>query len=461
MDTNWTPTVDRAHGLRYLAIVRALSDDIVSGRLAEDARLPTQRDLADQLGVAIGTVTRAYAEAERRGLIRGEGRRGTFVGRSRTSRSVLARMAGAAPGIDLSRNHPSYSLDPQLPMALRQLAREQNTQRLLEYAPASGLMRHREAGARWLSELGSSTEPDSVFVTAGAQHALSAVFAAETRPGDVVAAERYTYPGVKAIAELLDLQLIGIATDNEGIIPDALENACRQKTIRLLYCNPSLQNPTTSISSTDRRRQIASVAEKYGVTVVEDEIMRPLLEDHPGFITSFIPEQSYLVISASKAVAAGLRVGFVQTPIVARQKMLESLNASSLGSPSLMTELLIMWLEDGTADRVIGRRRHETAARQQLAADILKGMSFQGHPAAYHVWLELPGNWTGMKLAMEAQRRGVVLSPAEVFAIDRKTPAQAVRISVAVPPTKEMLTSGLQTVVDLLRGSADPNLAVV
>src|SRR5512144_793969 len=97
--TMWSPRLEGRSGPRYLAIVDALNEDVSSGTLLEGARLPTHRDLAEQLGVTVGTVSRAYAEAARRGLLSGEVGRGTFV------RSEAPPVEAAAP-IDLGQNHP-------------------------------------------------------------------------------------------------------------------------------------------------------------------------------------------------------------------------------------------------------------------------------------------------------------------------------------------------------------------
>ncbi len=450
----WTPAITRTGAPLYLSIIEALSNDIASGLLPSDTRLPTQRELADRLGVAIGTVSRAYAEAERRGLIRSEGRRGTFVGELRTGKSILATMARlVSQGIDLSKNHPVPALDPPLAEALRKLTRSRDAQRLLEYPPPAGLTAHREAGARWFARMGAPVDPEGVFVTAGAQHALSTVIGSETHPGDLIASEDYTYPGVKAAAEFLGLSLTGIATDHEGIRPDAFDAACRKRTIRLLYCNPSLQNPTNTISPRSRREAIAEVAAKHGVIVVEDEIMRPFLTDDPGYISTMIPDQSFLIVSASKTVAAGIRVGFVAAPPRSRQRLVESLNASCLGAPPLMVELLVDWLSDGTVDRIVTRRREELQARQALGVELLDGFQLRSDPGSYHVWLDLPEGWDGMKLAMAAQMEGVVVSPAEAFAVDHKAATAAVRLSIGSVPTREMLTAGLTILADILRGT--------
>jgi len=368
METTWRPSLERSDQPLYLTIASAISSDIERGCLRSGTKLPTQRDLADQLGVALGTVTRAYTEAERRGLIRGEGRRGTFVGRSESSRSILSEMVKrAAHGIDLSKNHPLYQFDPDLSVTLHRIARGKNAQELLQYPPAAGFMRHREAGARWLTALGARTDPESVFVTYGAQHALSLIMAAEARHGDVIAAEKYTYPGVRAIAEQLGLQVVGVPTDAEGIIPEELDSLCRQKAVRLLYCNPSLQNPTNAISSRKRREDIAAVADQHGFMIIEDEIMRPLLTEHPGYIADMLPEQTFLTISISKSVAAGLRIGFIRAPARTHQGLVESLNASCLGTPPLTAEVFTHWLEGGptaTGGRAAGRPQVQKPPRQ-------------------------------------------------------------------------------------------------
>lgn len=179
--------------------------------------------------------------------------------------------------------------------------------------------------------------------------------------------------------------------------------------------------------------------------------MRPLVGDHPGYITAHAPDNCYLVISAAKAIAAGLRVGFVVAPRAARQRVTESMNASCLGVPPLLPELLALWLSDGTAEATINRRVHECAARQKIAGEILKGFSFAQHPSSYHLWLQLPESWSGMKLAMEAQMQGLIVSPAEAFAVDRKSPLPAVRLSIGGPATREMVTRGLTIITDLLR----------
>ena len=95
--TIWTPDLRQRTGPRYIAIAEALSEDASGGRLRPGTRLPTHRDLADRLGVTVGTITRAYAEATRRGLVTGEVGRGTFV------RAHVTRVEGRVIAVDDGR----------------------------------------------------------------------------------------------------------------------------------------------------------------------------------------------------------------------------------------------------------------------------------------------------------------------------------------------------------------------
>jgi DNA-binding transcriptional MocR family regulator len=223
----WVPDVTSRPGPLYQAIVEALAEQTSRGLLAAGERLPTHRELADRLGVTVGTVTRAYAEAARRGLVTGEVGRGTFArGRAAVETPTADR---DATHVDLSVNHPPISgeLDPgpMLARTMSQLAQSRDLTSLLGYAPDGGSEAHRAAGAEWIRRSGLPATADQVLVTSGSQHGLTAVLATLLRPGDLVLTESLTYAGMKALAELLHVRLQGLPMDADGLRPDA--DACR------------------------------------------------------------------------------------------------------------------------------------------------------------------------------------------------------------------------------------------
>ena len=312
----WTPNLAADASPRYRAIADQLGRDIASGNLAAGARLPTHRALATQIGVTVGTVSRAYAEAARLGLISGEVGRGTFVREQPLSETPFDIPDDEREAlIDLSRNvpDPSAAAAP-LREALAALTRSAELVDLLDYLPSAGSARHRAAGASWVGRSGLATNADEIVVTGGAQHAMWLALATLAKPGDTVLAAELTYPGLIGLTRLLRLRLEGLALDEEGIRPDALEAACRAHAPRVLYCIPTNQNPTAAVMSEGRRREIAAIAQRYDLALIEDDICGFLQADAPLSLSSFAPEQSFYVTSLSKCIAPGLRVGFLRAP---------------------------------------------------------------------------------------------------------------------------------------------------
>src|SRR6185503_7545270 len=188
--TMWDPDLNSYSGPRYLAIVSAIAEDVARGHLKPGDQMPTHRDLAETLGVTTGTITRAYSEAAKRGLLAGETGRGTFV-KANVMEDAFPAVA-ATEGeelIDLSLNIPPLSVGDPLEKALAgtlsALAARPGVSALLGYQPASGLKRHRAAGALWASRSGLPVDASRVLVCNGALHAMTVVFATIAKPGDV------------------------------------------------------------------------------------------------------------------------------------------------------------------------------------------------------------------------------------------------------------------------------------
>src|SRR4051794_3080658 len=187
--TTWTPELESAAEPKYLALVEALHRDVESGRLSPGVRLPTQRQLAHRLRIAIGTVSRAYTVAEQRGIVRGEVGRGTFV--RREDPSYREGSDEDAELIDLSRGRLVRPFeDPTLAQTLKLLAQRRDLHQLMDiYQPSHGMTRHRVAAAAWLRRLGLEAEADRVVITSGAQHGAAVLLAAMARPGDLILTE--------------------------------------------------------------------------------------------------------------------------------------------------------------------------------------------------------------------------------------------------------------------------------
>jgi len=459
MEPKWTPNIAGRPGPRYLAIADEMAAAIAAGRLKPGRRLPTHRELARRLDVTIGTVTRAYAEAERRGLVAGEVGRGTFVREpvEDTKGTLFRSPAAATPAfVDLARNRPTLE-GPAAGCLARHLARlaTEDLRPLLGYVEGGGSpAAHREAGAAWIARRGIAADPGRVACVAGALNGLSLALAALTRPGDVLLTESLTFYAVRASAALAGVRLVGVPMDGEGLLPDALEAACRQHAPKALYAMPVFQNPTGARMSAARRAEIVATCRHHGVTVVEDDILGFLDESAPT-ICAEAPDIVVLLTSLSKSVAPGLRAGFVHAAAPAARRIAAAQQASLHTYPPLASELAARMIGSGDAavcaewHRQLARRRH-AAARAALdgVADLAAPETGGGVPN--QLWIRLPPPWRAEAFAAAARARNVGVAPAASFAIPPAPPPEAVRVSLAICDHDVQLAGALRVISGLL-----------
>ncbi len=451
--STWLPDLGRFDGPKYRAIVEAIAADMETGTLAPGTRLPTHRDLAWRLGVTVGTVARAYAEAERRGLLSGEVGRGTFVRAPGRDEPTLAHYLNEAtwqPGgvVNLSVNRPDGDQGAaQVGPVLARLSRRPDLCNLLAYRFEPLGAHHRAAGARWLADEGLAVAPERVAVTAGTQQALLAALAVATNPGDSVAVEEFTYPGIRSAVALMGRTLLPVAMDAHGILPDEAERAFARGA-RLLYTIATVHNPLTMTLAEDRRRALAAAARRHGALIVEDGVHRFLDPAAPPPLAAFEPDHCAYLTTLSKSVSPGLRTAFVVMPPALRARFDATVGALSLSLPAVLIEAAAVMIEEGAAQEIAAARRREAVARCTLARDIL-GARVRSAVPSFNVWLELAPPWSSGAFVAEAARRGVSLGPTDTFAVGR--PIQdGIRVSVSCPPEREELRRGLLILADML-----------
>ncbi|HVG34012.1 MAG TPA: PLP-dependent aminotransferase family protein [Pyrinomonadaceae bacterium] len=464
--TMWTPDLTQYGGPRYVAIVEAIAEDLERGRLKPGDQMPTHRDLASHLGVTTGTITRAYAEAARRGLLVGETGRGTFVKGNLFDEEFSASSSTEDDSlIDLSLNIPPLAIGDLLGQALtgtlQSLSTRHGLSALLGYQPAAGAERHRTAGAAWVTRSGLEARPEQILVCSGALHAMTVVFSTLTKPGDTIMTESLTYPGMKNLAHLLHLRLQGLPMDDQGIMPDAFSKACKRGVAKVLYTIPTIQNPLGTLMPLERRREIAAIAEAHDVSIVEDDVHSFMLPAPPPPLSSFAPKHSYYILSTSKSIAGGMRVGYLHAPERMVEVLSTSLRATVWMAAPLMAEIASEWIKDGTADRLVEQKRAEALARQEIARRSLAEFDFEAHPLSFHLWLHLPEPWRSNEFATQLKKRGVLVTPPEAFVPGREEAPHAVRVCLGPPRSRAQLKLGLDTIAEVLHDTPTPCLSIL
>ncbi|MFF7399808.1 PLP-dependent aminotransferase family protein [Achromobacter sp. NPDC008082] len=446
----WPQHLTGGGGPRYRQIADFIEVAVAENQLQPGDRLPPQRGLAQRLGVDLTTVTRAYAEAGQRGLLDPRGALGTFIARP---------AAQSAPLIDLGMNMPPAPLGCDLQaLVQRGLAKvmdRHDVNVMMAYHLAGGSRDDRSAGAQWLAQAVGPVDPDRVLVCPGAQAALAALILALSQPGDSIIAEPLVYPGLLNAAQHLGRHVLAAEVDDDGMTPSGLERACRESGSRLVYLNPTLQNPTTHTMSARRRRDLARSASACGARIIEDDPYRLFLDDAPPPMASLAPASVFYIATLAKCLTPGLRTAFVLSPDQdSRTRVMAAMRSFALMATPLMGALATQWIVSGTAQSVLHGVRAEAQARQRVARKLLPG-PFGSAPVGIHLWQPLPSQWMAADLARVARDEGLSVASSDAFqvgtAVMGNAAHNAIRISLGGVKDRQALSDALEKLARLMR----------
>src|SRR5262249_54644512 len=155
----------------------------------------------------------------------------------------------------------------------------------------------------------------------------------------------------------------------------------------------------------------------------------------------------------SKMLAPGLRVGFIVAPDALVPRIAAAIRGTTWMAAPLMAEIAAEWIDDGTAEQILSRKRKEAAARQRLAARALERFEIQTRPDSYRRGLHVPRPWRSETFAEAARRSGVAVTPAAAFAVARAGVPEAVRVCLGGARDRGELERALHVLAGLL-GSA-------
>ena len=388
----WLPHLPTDGTPIFQQILAALERSISEGVLQPGDQLPPQRTLAEKLGVSVGTVTRAYEEADRRGLTIGHVGRGTFIARAHEIDSIRTN----SPCIDLSLNiPPMVAAERLLVESWGKVRRRHDFLEALNYAPIEGLPQHRRLVATWLTQSAGveSVEPQRIVVTGGAQASMDLVFQHLCKPGDAILAEECTFTGMRALSRYRGYRVLPVAMDHEGILPDSLAAVAKASGARVLYTMPTLQNPTAGILSLSRRKEIIRVARRQKLTIVEDDVYAVYVDRRiaaPPLI-NLAPEITYYVSGLSKSLAPGLRTGFTVAPGAAEAAALAvGIRACCFSAQSMGLLIAQQAIEDGAAEQIIRENRRLLRTRGQALRAVLGLPPQKPGVDSPHVWWPAP-----------------------------------------------------------------------
>ncbi|MBY6141237.1 PLP-dependent aminotransferase family protein [Leisingera daeponensis] len=452
--TIWYPDPDSLSSPLHASLAQALAKAISDGRLAQGAQLPTHRRMAEQLGLSVHTVSKAYDSLRRQRLIDGQVGRGSFVtGPDAAGGQPYRLESETGGGYDLSISRPVFAQmhAERFQQALRQLPEGLDPGCYLSSRPNAGHRAHREAGAEWLKICGLEVSAERILMTNGASHGLSAALTALTRPGDTVVADKVTHHLLVSACACLGLTLAGLDMDGDGMLPDALEEFCRKSAPKVLFLLPSLANATAGMMPEDRRQALVEVARKHDLLIIENDAFGPVAEDRPEPVAALAPERTVYLTTFTKCTVSGLRAGYLAAPEHLLPALTGRIVVFSWMATPLICELASRWVRDGTALELARWQRRALAERHAIAAEVLQGWNWQGHPAALHLWLPLEGGWTSSGFVSYARELNVAVAPDTPFLTPRTLPQNAVRISLGSIQDPLRFRQALELLAGMLR----------
>lgn len=434
-------TIERGgSGALYQQLTDLLAWRVSTGELPPGARLPSERDLASQLGISRTTVVSAYRELEARGLVRGHVGRGTFV--------CAGPVESGAPFA--WRGKVAVSAQRTLDSSLRTLARHGSDRAVISLATGVGALdlipmdsfrlfadNVLRRGAHSALGLGptegqpklrralanrAGVPAERILVVNGAQQGLDLIARCLLDPGDTVIMDRPGYLGAIQVFRAAGATIVG--WDIMRADPDELEDLLIRYRPKLLYTNPTFQNPTGRTLDIHERHNLLDLAVRYRLPVVEDDLYRDTWFSTPPPPSLSRLDQHQLVIQVntfSKTIAGGLRLGWISAaePIIDQLALVKQ--RIDVATPSFEQLLIAEMLSTNTYDehlatiRVAHKQRHQvllSAIHHHLPPGTLSYAPVDG---GLYLWCAVGHGVDTRALLRLATEAGVVFVPGDVF----------------------------------------------
>ncbi len=465
MDTILTHYASDGGKPKYRAVAGAIRTAVERGQMAPGDRLPPVRELAWRLGITPGTVARAYTVLTDEGALIAEVGRGTYVAPPKAqTKPLLGLEVDSVAHLAGGDVYEVNLVSPHLPNVgqvalIRQLMAE------VAQDPPSGVMHYpshatgcaaRAAVAAFLADvtLGGVTA-DDIVLTHGAQNGVVMVMQAVlTGRRPVVLVEELAYPGYRRAAELMRAEVVPVAMDEHGIIPEALEAAARSTGAQLLCLGAEVQNPLLIAMPPERRAEIARIAQRLDFQILEDDCYRLGSVSGPSF-RALAPERGWYVASLSKILTPALRVGWAVPPRAWLPNLRRTAEYGFFGLATPMTDLTAALLTHPQLPALRDALRETVADYIRTMVNVLGAFDLTWREDALYVWLNLPPGWRASAFARAAEAEGVQVRTAEDYA-DRNAPApHAIRLTVNAGVSRASFEAALERLRVLLDNPPD------
>ncbi|MGF7533774.1 PLP-dependent aminotransferase family protein [Bacillus mexicanus] len=444
--SQWQPS-RRSDVPLHRQIEQYIKDKILHGEWAVGTKIPSQRTLADIFQVNRSTVTAAIDELTSQGLL--EGRRG---GGTKVVNSTWSMLA-AEPPLDWSDyvhsgiHHPNSSiiqaihqnepradiirlgtgeLSPDLLPAekIRRMFQRINPPDLsLGYEQPKGNLKLREAVADHLKGKQIHVSPSSILIVSGALQALQLISIGLLKRGSVILTEKPSYLQSLYVFQSAGMRLCGLPMDEEGMKAGLISSYLKQYGGQLLYTNPSFHNPTGTVMSEQRRKEIISLSKKEQLPIIEDDAYGDLWfeEKPPQPLKAMDHEGNILYLGTfSKTVSPGLRIGWLAGPEPVMERLADIKMQTDYGSSGLSQWAAAEWLSQGYHEKHLTWVRRALQQRRDAAVHFLERYagdiaSWRIPAGGFYIWVTFHQTLPVSRFFYELLKRQVLVNPGFIY----------------------------------------------
>ncbi len=434
----------------YKQIADYIEQAISTGIFTTESMLPSERALAEDLQVNRSTVVAAYEELQSLGIVERKKGSGTRVStdiwglehRRIPNWSRYLEGGSFLPNLPLVQrirqetqendliNLASGELSPSLfpNEQFRRILSEQPFTGYLGYDDPQGNEELRETISTHVEEFRNiKTTPSSILITSGAQQALHLIIQCLLKPGDAVAIEDPSYCFSLPIFHTAGIKIYRLPVDSHGVNPDDLIHLHKKHRIRMVFLNPDYQNPTGTVLSMERRKQILNLSAEFGIPIIEDDPYS--LTSFDGVVNPSLKSMDdngnvLYISSLSKIIASGLRIGWVIGPSKVIQRLADAKQQVDFGHSVFPQWVANQFLGSEyfhphihfLREQLKQRRDHIVLSLKQLLDDKI---SFYIPNGGIHLWCKLHRPVDEQKLLEESIRKGIAFVPGSVLGSEK------------------------------------------
>ena len=367
---------------------------------------------------------------------------------------VSKKLKGREDIINFASGAPDPKLIPieDVNKALHEII-EEGIEKTLEYPGTGGLAELRREIRKYLEFLGVSTGKKEIIITAGAQHALNIIANMFLNEKDLFIAENPTFIEAFLALKHYTPRYRAVRVDDKGMVVGEIEKIVKEENVKLVYTIPTAHNPTGTVMSYERRKQLIEICSRRSIIVVEDDPYRPIVDSKIEPLTNMDKDGIVVYVgSFSKIIAPGLRIGYILAPRELVEKI-EQLQQLDFATNTLSMHIMLKLFKYKTPYKAMKKASREYTERIKLLLDLLEdympsNTEWTKPKGGFYVLLRT-SNMNMTKLLDHALREGVAYVPAQLFYIEKPDPRTA-RLSIS-RVNKEQMEKGVKILSNIIK----------